>query len=142
MTKEEFKKLQSDHVKSGMSLKLYLQQIGTSYSTYNYWLCPGHTDMRKGISSLCGVVHERMKSEVRNGDVFIFIGRDLKLMKLLHAEDGGMVMYVKRLEAGRFKLPDYDEQTRSYRMEWRDLVLMVEGIETSGQCRLGNGLSS
>ena len=40
--------------------------------------------MRKGISSLCGVVHERMKSEVRNGDVFIFIGRDLKLMKLLH----------------------------------------------------------
>ena len=54
-------------------------------------------------------------------------------MKLLHAEDGGMVMYVKRLEAGRFKLPDYDEQTRSYRMEWRDLVLMVEGIETSGQ---------
>ena len=49
-----------------------------------YWLCPGRTDMRKGISSLCGVVHERMKSEVRNGDVFIFIGRDLKLMKLLH----------------------------------------------------------
>lgn len=24
-------------------------------------------------------------------------------MKLLHAEDGGMVMYVKRLEAGRFR---------------------------------------
>jgi len=37
MTKEDFIKLQSDHVKSGMSLKLYLQQIGTSYSTYNYW---------------------------------------------------------------------------------------------------------
>ena len=57
--------------------------------------------MRKGISSLCGVVHERMKSDVRNGDVFIFIGQSRKLMKLLHAEDGGMVMYVKRLEAGR-----------------------------------------
>ena len=59
--------------------------------------------MRKGISSLCGVVHERMKSDVRNGDVFIFIGQSRKLMKLLHAEDGGMVMYVKRLEAGRFR---------------------------------------
>lgn len=34
------------------------------------------------------------------GDVFIFIGSNRRLMKLLHAEDGGMVMYVKRLEAG------------------------------------------
>ena len=58
--------------------------------------------MRKGISSLCGVVHERMGCSVRNGDVFIFIGSSRKLMKLLHAEDGGLVMYVKRLEAGHF----------------------------------------
>ena len=92
--------------------------------------------MRKGISSLCGVVHERMKSDVRNGDVFIFIGASRKLMKLLHAEDGGMVMYVKRLEAGRFKLPAYDGQTNSYPMEWRDLVVMVEGIQESPEQRL------
>jgi hypothetical protein len=38
------------------------------------------------------VVHERMNSNVRNGDVFIFIGRSRKLMKLLHAEDGGMLI--------------------------------------------------
>ena len=38
----------------------------------------------KGISSLCGVVHEKMGCEVRNGDVFIFIGSSRKLMKLLH----------------------------------------------------------
>ena len=104
--------------------------------TMRYWLCPGRTDMRKGISSLCGVVHERMRSEVKNGDVFIFIGSSRKLMKLLHAEDGGMVMYVKRLEAGRFKLPDYDEETQSYQMEWCDLVMMVEGIRESPDQRL------
>ena len=40
--------------------------------TMRYFLCPGRTDMRKGISSLCGLVHEKMKSEVKNGDVFIF----------------------------------------------------------------------
>ena len=71
--------------------------------TMRYYLCPGRTDMRKGISSLCGVVHEKMRSDVRNGDVFIFIGQSRKLMKLLHAEDGGMVMYVKRLEAYSIK---------------------------------------
>lgn len=104
--------------------------------TMRYYLCPGCTDMRKGISSLCGVVHEKMNSNVRNGDVYIFIGRNRKLMKLLHAEDGGMVMYVKRLEAGRFKLPEYDEDSKSYSMEWRDLVVMVEGIQENPQQRL------
>ena len=76
--------------------------------TMRYFLCPGRTDMRKGISSLCGVVHEKMKSEVKNGDVFIFIGSSRRLMKLLHAEDGG----------------------------WRDLVMMVEGIQENPEQRL------
>ena len=67
--------------------------------TMRYYLCPSRTDMRKGINSLIGVVHQQMGRDVRNGDVFIFIGGNRKLMKLLHAEDGGMVMYVKRLEA-------------------------------------------
>lgn len=99
--------------------------------TMRYHLCPGRTDMRKGINSLIGVVKEKM-----NGDVFIFIGSSRRLMKLLHAEDGGMVMYVKRLEAGRFKIPEYDESTNSYPMEWRDLVVMVEGITEDPAARL------
>ena len=37
MTQEEFLQLQCNHQKSGLSLKSYLQQIGTGYSTYNYW---------------------------------------------------------------------------------------------------------
>ena len=102
--------------------------------TMRYYLCPFKTDMRKGISSLIGVVHQQMGRNVRNGDVFIFLGSSRKLMKLLHAEDGGKVMYVKRLEAGRFRLPEYNAESRTYSMEWRDLVLMVEGIkEDPGQ---------
>ena len=44
-----------------------------------------------------------MGQNIKHGDVFIFIfifiGICNKLMKLLHADDGGLVMYVKRLEA-------------------------------------------
>ena len=70
--------------------------------TMRYFLCPGKTDMRKGINSLCGVVHDRMGHDVRLGDVFIFINRSRTTMKLLHAEDGGMVLYVvwKRARSG------------------------------------------
>ena len=49
--------------------------------TMRYFLCPGRTDMRKGISSLCGLVHEKMRSEVKNGDVFIFyVGNKIMLV--------------------------------------------------------------
>ena len=41
-------------------------------------------------------------------------------MKLLHTEDGGMVLYVKRLEEGTFWLPTYDSRSWSYPMEWHD----------------------
>lgn len=104
--------------------------------TMRYHLCPGRTDMRKGINSLIGVVKEKMGADVKNGDVFIFIGSSRRLMKLLHAEDGGMVMYVKRLEAGRFRVPEYDPESRSYPMEWTDLVVMVEGITEDPSSRL------
>ena len=101
--------------------------------TMRYFLCPGKTDMRKGMHSLCGVVRERMGYDVRFGDVFIFINHRRDTMKLLHAEDGGLVLYIKQLEVGRFRLPEYDQASHSYPMHWRDLVIMVEGItETPG----------
>jgi hypothetical protein len=37
MTKEEFEELQLQQSQSALSLKSYLRQTGTSYSTYNYW---------------------------------------------------------------------------------------------------------
>lgn len=101
-----------------------------------YFLCPGKTDMRKGMNSLCGVVQNHMGHGLRKGDVFIFINRTRTTMKLLHMEDGGLELYMKRLEEGTFHLPPYDEASRSYSMEWRDLVIMVEGIRDDPATRL------
>lgn len=100
------------------------------------FLCLGRTDMCKGNNSLCGDVHDWMGYDVRLGDIFIFVNRSRTTMKLLHAEDGGMVLYVKRLEDGTFRLPSYDSVSRSYPMEWRDLVMMVGGINDNLSDRL------
>jgi hypothetical protein len=96
--------------------------------TMRYFLCPGKTDLRKGMNTPCGLVREKMGYDLRSGDVFIFINRNRNTMKLLHAEEGGPVLYIKRLERGRFRLPPYDDKSNSYPMRWCDLVLMVEGI--------------
>lgn len=94
-----------------------------------YFLCVGSVDMRKGFDTLSGVVRSSMGMNPLSGDVFIFINGGRDTIKLLHWERGGMVVYHKRLERGRFVLPKYNEQTQSYHIEWRDLVLMIEGIK-------------
>ncbi len=43
---------------------------------------------------------------------------------------------MKRLEEGTFRIPAYDEKSRSYPMQWRDLVMMVEGIQDDPGSRL------
>ncbi|MDE7418590.1 MAG: IS66 family insertion sequence element accessory protein TnpB [Muribaculaceae bacterium] len=59
---------------------------------HHLWL--GRTDMRKGINSLIAVVKNQMDTDVRNYDEFIFIGSSHRLMKLLHAEDDGVIYIV------------------------------------------------
>lgn len=93
--------------------------------TMRYFQYPGKTDMRKSINSQCWVVHEKKN----NNAVFIFIGSSHRLMKLLHAKDEGMVMYVKRLKTERFKLQEYNPKSNSYPMKWRDLVMMIKEIQ-------------
>ena len=52
-------------------------------------------------------------------------------MKLLHAEDGGIVMYIKRLEAWRFKLSEYAPESNS--IPWNGVA---EGIQENLEQRL------
>lgn len=99
-----------------------------------YYLYPS-TDMRKSFYTLSGVVKDLMGQDVRNGDVFIFIGRTCSSMKILHMECGGLVIYHLRLEEGRFKLPVFDEEAHTYKTSWQDLMLMVQGLDMSNCTR-------
>ena len=48
---------------------------------------------------------------------------------MLHWEPGGMVIYSKLLEAGTFGQPTMSSKDElAGTIEWRDLVLIVEGI--------------
>ena len=78
-----------------------------------YYLSRTPTDMRKGFDSLCG--------EVRRGN--------RTRLQLLHWERGGFVIYHKRFERGILTLPYLNEGTGGYPITWRELVMMIEGVE-------------
>lgn len=86
------------------------------------------SDMRIGVNGMCGQARS-VGLAPRNGDVYVFVGKSRKVMKLLHWERGGYVMYYKRLEQGRFHPRIFLRQGIGFRsMRWDELVLLMEGI--------------
>jgi len=59
----------------------------------HYYLYPYPADMRKSFYTLSGIVTNSMGRNVQSGDVFIFLSRNLTVIKLLHMECGGLVIY-------------------------------------------------
>lgn len=86
------------------------------------------TDMRMGVNCLCGKVREAGMSPA-SGDVFIFSGKSRKVLKILHWERGGYVLYYKRLEQGRLYSRLFAGSQGLFRpLRWDELVLIMEGI--------------
>jgi transposase len=99
------------------------------HSFLQYYLYPGPVDMRKSFYTLSGIVSSEMNRDVRSGEVFIFINRNQNIIKILHMEYAGLVIYHKKLESGRLKLPSFDETTQSLTITWEDLMMMVQSVK-------------
>jgi transposase len=99
------------------------------HSSLSYYLYPLPVDMRKSFYTLSGIVTGSMKQNVQSGGVFIFVNRYQNIMKILHMEYAGMVIYHKKLESGRFKLPGFDENTTSLTINWQDMISIVQSVK-------------
>lgn len=84
-------------------------------------------DMRMGAYCLSGQVRQA-GLDPTNGDVYVFVGRSRKVMKTLHWEHGGYVMYYKRLEQGRSPRIFLRQGIGFRSMRWSELVLLMEGM--------------
>ena len=66
-----------------------------------FYLCEGPVDMRKGIFTLAELVRKIMGKEPSAGDIFIFLSKDRRNIKILHHDTGGYVLYWKKLDKDR-----------------------------------------
>lgn len=99
------------------------------HKSLDYYLYPAPVDMRKSFYTLSGIVSSEMNRDVRSGEVYIFINRRQTIMKILHMEYAGLVIYHKKLESGCFKLPAFDENTQSLTIGWDELMMMVQSVK-------------
>ncbi|MGL4519459.1 MAG: IS66 family insertion sequence element accessory protein TnpB [Phocaeicola sp.] len=107
-------------------------------ATYNYFLSYGRVDMRKGCFSLSQLVREEMGENPLDGNnVYIFLAKNLKVVKILHYERGFFVLYEKRPLQGRFKKPLFDTVSQKYQISWSDMVCFTESVVISSM-RISN----
>ena len=106
--------------------------------SHKYYLYPLAVDMRKSFYTLSGIVTSSMNQNVLGGGVFIFVNRNQTIMKILHMEYAGLVIYHKKLDSGRFRLPGFDENTVSLTLRWEDLMVMVQSKHSALDILPGN----
>lgn len=80
-----------------------------------------------GINRLMGYVINEMNMDPMDGNVYIFVSRDRKQIKLLHYSANVFTMYTRRIRNGCFVYPEYNEDTDTYRLEISRLRRLLKG---------------
>ena len=101
-----------------------------------FFISNAPTYMRVGVNARCGKVRQA-GGDPTDGRVYAFAGKTRKVMKLLHWERGGYVMYYERLETGRLSLRLFSSDLHiGFReIRWDELVLFIEGISLNARRR-------
>jgi transposase len=90
-------------------------------------------DMRNGIDGLRRLVEGTLKKDPYEGHIFVFVGKAKDKVKILFWDRNGFVLYLKRLERGRFQLPAVSERTKHVNMEPAQLAMLLDGIDLNAR---------
>lgn len=96
---------------------------------HSYYLYSSHTDMRKSIDGLCGIVYNELGREVNHKDVFIFLNKRCTHIKLLLHESDGFTLLFRRLHKGRFSMPAVEDSQGATQMSATDLLSLLSGLD-------------
>lgn len=92
------------------------------------YLAVGPVDLRKSIDGLGALVRAR-SHDVFSGHLFVFTSRRGDRIKILVWDSGGFVVYYKRLERGRFRLPTVAPGAVEVQLDATQLAMLLDGID-------------
>lgn len=94
------------------------------------YLASEPADMRCGFDGLMLRVQSVLRIDPFCGHLFVFFNRRRNRVKILVWDRSGFWLWYKRLEKGRFQLPDM--RGPSIEMEAAELSLLLEGFDLRG----------
>jgi transposase len=93
------------------------------------YLAVGPVDLRRGHDVSSGIVRNQWGLDLFAGHLFVFLGRRRDRCKILFWDRGGLVLYYKRLEKGRFQAPRVVGDGSAIEMDATELTMLLDGID-------------
>lgn len=105
-------------------------------SSLRVFLAVDTVDMRKSFDALALLVEHVLRQDPMSGHLFVFVGRRRHMVRVLHWDRTGYVLWSKRLEKGVYRwLTDRDVTDQLLEVEPAELLLLLEGIDLRGARR-------
>lgn len=95
------------------------------------YLTTDAVDLRRGHDGLAALVLRQWGEALYEGHLFAFVGRRLDRCKILFFDRGGLVLYYKRLEKSRFRLPPRSSDGAAVEMDATGLAMLLDGIDVA-----------
>ena len=92
-------------------------------------------DLRRGHDGLAALVRAEWGDELFAGHLFAFFGRRFDRCKIVFWDRGGLVLYYKRLERGRFRPPQSTADGKAALMDMTALSMLLDGIDVKRVAR-------
>lgn len=98
-----------------------------NWNNVRIFIKPGITDMRKQINGLAVISTQEMKQDPLSGHLYMFCGRDRRVLKVLYWEKNGFCLWQKRLEKHRFPWPRTEDEVQE--ISEQQLTMLLSGID-------------
>lgn len=93
----------------------------------NFYYIRNFTDMRCKNDRVLSIIREQLHREPAQGDVFIVMSRNRRLVRLFAYDKSSCMLFEKKFFSGyQFMKVERDGGKEVYRINWKDVVLLLE----------------
>lgn len=94
-------------------------------ATFKYYICTDEVTLRYRHRGLRDYIKSKLHKDPTNGDVYIFLSRDFKRMRVYYHNHGGAILTEKILQNSRFVTPVFEDADKHV---YHDFVYIMEGV--------------
>ncbi|MFR3055278.1 MAG: IS66 family insertion sequence element accessory protein TnpB [Phocaeicola coprophilus] len=94
---------------------------------HNFYYLPELHDMRCKAQRICEIIRGRYHRDPLNGDVYMFMSKDRRKVRMIHYERNAYYLHEKSFIKGyKFMKIERKDDVTVYKIDWKDLVTILE----------------